>query len=417
MLIQGRLLLDPASRPAPGWLRVEKGAISELGEGALPATARPDAGGPNAIITPAFIDAHLHIPQFGAEGCDGLPLLEWLKRVVFPAEAWFGSGAAREVTRRALRSLLTEGTLGFAGYLTSHAEASREAMTVIERAGVRAVVGRVQMDRGAPASLTSEDRERAAMSPTPTPWLSPSNERGSRVAASLNPRFAIACSEELLAECGWHAKERPDLFVQTHLAESRAELEAVRELFPEDAAYTEVYDRFGLLGPRTLLAHGVHLSATEWDLIRQRDAVVVHCPTANTFLGSGLFDLTAARAHGVRVALGSDVAGGPDHAIPRVARAMIEVAKARSFTASNPADVFIPTPAEAWRQMTRGNALALGWQDAGELRVGSAADLLILRVPDDWHDEHLLGRILYRWSSDLITDRVLGGVRVDPTTI
>ena len=103
--------------------------------------------------------------------------------------------------------------------------------------------------------------------------------------------------------------------------------------------------------------------------------------------------------------------------MPRVARAMIEVAKARSFSASDAADVFIPTPAEAWRQMTRGNALALGWEDAGELRVGAAADLLILRVPDDWHDEHLLGRILYRWSSDLITDRVLGGVRVDPTTI
>src|SRR5690606_26284215 len=133
-------------------------------------------------------------------------------------------------------------------------------------------------------------------------------------------------------------------------------------------------------------------------------------------LGSGHFDLTTARERGVRVALGSDVAGGPDHAMPRVARAMIEVAKSRSFAATDPSGVFIPSPADAWRMMTHDNARALGWDDAGELRVGAAADLLVLRVPDDWHDEHLVGRMLYRWSSDLIEARVLAGVRLDPTT-
>lgn len=417
MLIQGRLLLDPDRRPAPGWLRIDRGRIAEMGEGALPVGSRPDAGGPNHLVTPAFIDAHLHIPQFGAEGCDGLPLLEWLRAIVFPAEAWFGAGAARDVTRRALRSLISEGTLGFAGYLTSHAEATREAMGVIERSGVRAIVGRVQMDREAPASLIAEDRERVRLSPVPAPWLAPSAERGSRVQPSLNPRFAIACTDELLAECGWRAKERPDLFVQTHLGESLPEIARVRELFPDDPSYAAVYGRAGLLGPRTLLAHCVHLTPDEWGLLGASRSVVVHCPTANTFLRSGHFDLTEARERGVRLALGSDVAGGPDHAMPRVARAMIEVAKARSFAAPDPARVFIPTPADAWRLMTRGNAQALGWEDAGELRVGAAADLLALRVPDDWHDEHLLGRILYRWSSALIDARVLGGVRVDPTTI
>lgn len=417
MLIQGRPLLDPHRTPAPGWLRVEGGRIVEIGEGALPASARPDAGGPNHVITPAFIDAHLHIPQFGAEGCDGLPLLEWLERVVFPAEAWFGAGAAREATRRALRSLVREGTFGFAGYLSSHAEAARDALGVIERSGLRAIVGRVQMDRGAPASLTAEDRERATLSPVPTPWLSPSADRTHRVRPSLNPRFAIACSDELLAECGWRAKDNPDLFVQTHLSESLPEIARVRELFPQAAHYTAVYDGFGLLGPRTLLAHCVHLSPEEWSIIRERGSVVVHCPTANTFLRSGLFDLTAAREHGVRVALGSDVAGGPDHAMPRVARAMIEVAKTRAMLAPSQSRVFVPTPADAWSMVTRGNALALGWEDAGELRVGASADLLVLRTPDDWLDEHLLGRVLHRWSSDLIDARILRGVRVDPNTI
>src|SRR5690606_8965547 len=157
---------------------------------------------------------------------------------------------------------------------------------------------------------------------------------------SLNPRFAIACSEELLAECGWRAAERPDLFVQTHLAEAVAELARVRELFPGAPHYTGVSERVGLLGQRTLLAHGVHLPGPEWTLLAERRSVVVHCPTANTFLGSGHFDLTTARERGVRVALGSDVAGGPDHAMPRVARAMIEVAKSRSFAATDPSGVF-----------------------------------------------------------------------------
>ena len=103
--------------------------------------------------------------------------------------------------------------------------------------------------------------------------------------------------------------------------------------------------------------------------------------------------------------------------MPRVARAMIEVAKARSFGASDPASVFVPSPADAWRTMTRGNALALGMDDAGEIRVGASADILVLRVPDDWHDEHLLGRILYRWSHELIETRILRGVRVDPDTV
>ena len=244
MLLQGRLILDPARPPVPGWIRIERDRVAEVGR-RPPAGVRPDAGGPNRVITPSFVDAHLHIPQFGAEGCDGLALLDWLREVVFPAEAWFGAGAAREVTKRAVRSLVREGTLAFAGYLSSHAEAARDAMTILERSGLRAIVGRVQMDREAPRSLTQEDRDRVGLSPVPTPFLSPRAEPGSRVLASLNPRFAIACTEELLAECGWCARERPDLFVQTHLCESLSEIARVRELFPDDPTYTHVYDRAG----------------------------------------------------------------------------------------------------------------------------------------------------------------------------
>ncbi len=418
MLIQGLLLRDPSQPPTPGWLRVERGRIAELGEGDPSRSRRPDAGGPGRIICPAFIDAHTHLPQFPAVGCDGMELLAWLDRVVYPAERWWGAGGWRNVLGAALHGLVREGTLGFAAYLTSHAEASRGALDVLARTGLRGVAGRVQMDRGAPDDLTAEDRWRREQRPIPCAVMDVAALRGARVEASANPRFAPACSEELLAEVGWLRGERPGLVVQTHLAEDRAEVEAVSRLFPDSPHYLGVYERAGLLGERTLLAHCCHLVADEWARIASSRSVVVHCPTANVFLRSGVFDLTAARDHGVRLALGSDVAAGADVAMPRVARAMIETAKLRQMLTGKVG--VVPTPEEAWRLITRDNAEAVGWPDAGLIEVGASADLLVLRPPETWLDEHLIGRLLYGWESGLIEARVLGageGRIVSPGTI
>jgi len=208
--------------------------------------------------------------------------------------------------------------------------------------------------------------------------------------------------------------------VQTHLAESMDECSLIRELFPNDRDYTSVYVRFGLLTDRTLLAHTIHLSEEEWKLIVARKSIVVHCPTANTFLEAGLFDLGAARRHGARVALGTDVAAGADVSMPRVARAMIEVAKMRRMTAASKDErmqAVVPSPAEAWWMITRGNAELLGWNDAGRIAEGAAADLLVLRVPDGWLDPHLVGRLIYGWENELIETRVFNGMIVDPAKL
>jgi guanine deaminase len=170
-----------------------------------------------------------------------------------------------------------------------------------------------------------------------------------------------------------------------------------------------VYDRHGLLTERTLLAHCVHLDDEQWSLIAERRSVVVHCPGANTFLGSGRFDLDAARAHGVRLALGSDVAAGCDLAMPRVGRAMIEVAKTRAMDGG--AAVHVPAPAEVWELITQGNADALGFTDGGRLEAGAAADLLVLRLPFG-PDEHLVGRLIHTWRDDYIAHRIVNGVLV-----
>lgn len=422
-LIVGRLLIDPAAAPELGWVLVRDGEIAEIGFGDPPADAAPPAlGGRDRLISPTFMDAHAHLPQFDSVGCDGLGLLEWLDRVVFPAESWWGRGAAMPGARAAVRRMLTQGTSAAAVYLTSHAQPASEVMNWLA-SGTRMkwIAGRIAMDRHAPDDLCAEDRARARLRPPPSIALprpgiagagGPVSDDCCRV--SVNPRFAIACSDELLAEAGWYVRDHPGTWVQTHLAETDAECALVRKLFPESASYAEVYDRHGLLGEQTLLAHGIHLSDDERRLIAARDSILVHCPAANLFLQSGFFDLDAAEAAGVRVALGSDIAAGPDVAMPRVARAMIETAKIRAMTGSG-RPVRIPSPSEAWSRITRGNADLLGWPRTGRIEVGASADLLVLRPPPTWFDEHLIGRLIYGWSSSLIEARVLEGCVVDPT--
>lgn len=417
--ISGRLLIDPAQPPELGWIRVAAGRIQEVAFGDPPSSAAPPTlGGRDRIITPAFIDAHMHFPQIDSVGCDGLTLLDWLDRVIFPAEAWWGRGAALPAARVAVRRLMGEGTVGAAAYLTSHGEPCSEVLSWLStRTPLRFHAGRVAMDRMAPDSLTMEDRERARLRPPPSPIL-PAIAGPGRGAVSANPRFAVSCSDELLAEVGWAVKSRPGIFVQTHLSESREECALVARQFPQAAHYTGVYEQFGLLGARTLLGHCIHLSDDEWALIARRGAIAVHCPAANIFLKAGLFDYDRARAHGARVALGTDIAAGSDVGMPRVARGFIETAKVRAMTAPGGAgSVYIPSPAEAWRKITLENASLLGWEDGGRIEVGAAADLLVLRTPDGWLDEHLVGRLIYNWSRDLIESRVFAGAVVDPATI
>jgi len=398
LILHGRLL-DPAYPGQPlGWLRVENGRIAEVQDGTPP--EKEWLGGPDRLISPGFVDAHVHLPQFPAIGIDGLELLDWLEQAIYPAEmAWADPRKAEAAAGHSMRAMRRAGTIGLAGYLTSHAHAVDALVNASKSLGMRWIAGRVLMDRACPEALTCESDADIGLD---------ADLEDARGAVSINPRFAISCSEALLRHAGECVREHPgaEAFVQTHLAESHAEVSRVAELFPEDANYTSVYDRFGLLTQRTLLAHCLHLSADEWALIAERCSAIIHCPAANTFLGTGLFDLRTAREHGINIGLGSDVAAGPDVAMPRVARAMIDVAKLRRLTVDPNAHV--PTPREAWHVITQGNAAILGWDDYG-LKPGDAADVLVLRSPGEV-DEHLHGRLIYGWRSGMVEHVIVNGV-------
>ncbi len=369
MILEGQLLLpDPVcgARTAPGQLLIDGARITRvaLGEGRTLGT--PDLGGEQTLITPGFTDTHLHLPQFDCIGVDGLTLLEWLDKAVFPAEAtWADPDHAGQVTARVSRRLLAAGTTGIAAYATVHHAGARAAVDALHESGLRAIVGQVLMDQNAPVELLRPAKQLLAEASQLQPL--------GRTEVAVTPRFAVSCSDELLHGCGELAR-RTGWPVQTHLSETLPECEMVSGLHG-GVAYTEVYRRAGLLTPRTILGHGIWLSDQERACIREAGSVIAHCPTANLFLQAGRMDLAGHVTAGLRIGLGSDVAGGPDPCMVRVARAMIETAKARRMSDGVTP---IPTPPEAWAQITWKNADALGWGDEGRITEGAAADLVII---------------------------------------
>jgi guanine deaminase len=192
-----------------------------------------------------------------------------------------------------------------------------------------------------------------------------------RLGTAITPRFAPSCSETQLQAAGDLCRQHPGVHVQTHLAETRREVAWAQELFPDAPHYTGVYDHVGLLGPRTLLGHGIHLGDAEWRLIAERGARIVHCPSSNFFLGSGLFDMARARVEGVVVGLGSDVGAG-------TSLSMLDTA-GDAYRVSALLDQPLQ-PLDLFRLMTLGGAEALGLgAHLGNLLPGKEADLCILR--------------------------------------
>ncbi len=260
------------------------------------------------ILLPGFVDAHVHFPQMDMIGSYGQELLGWLDAFTYPHEMTFSDPAvAAEAAGRFVTELLAHGTSLAAVYATSHLESATALLAEAERRGVRMIVGKVSMDRAAPAALL---QDAAADARDNRVLIESWHGRDGRLFVALTPRFALSCTEDLLASHGRLRQQYPDVYVQTHHAENQAEIAAVRQLFPADVHYLGVYDRFGLVGPRTVLGHCVHSEPAEVALMAQQGAAVAHCPSSNQFLGSGLFPLRRYRAAGVRVALGSDVGAG-----------------------------------------------------------------------------------------------------------
>jgi len=261
----------------------------------------------DALITPGFIDTHIHYPQTGMIASYGEQLLDWLNTYTFPTEQQFADKAhAADVAGIFLKELLRNGTTTALVFGTVHKQSVDAFFEAAEALNLRMIAGKVLMDRNAPDYLTD----------TPESGYADSKElierwhgKG-RLHYAVTPRFAPTSTPEQLTLAGQLLGEYPDLYMHTHLSENRKEIEWVKALFPERKGYLDVYDHYKLIGARSVFAHGVHLCDDECKRLAETGSAVAFCPTSNLFLGSGLFDLNKLEEHGVRVGLGTDVGAG-----------------------------------------------------------------------------------------------------------
>ncbi len=354
----GGVLVDGAGRIAA------VGGFSAL-RSAHPRARVADHSG--RLILPGFVDCHVHLAQVFARArfCGGL--LPWLQEAIFPEELRFSDlGHAERATEAFVGECVRAGVTTAAVYLSSQPPAADRCLQGLAGSGLRVVAGLTHMDHGAPEALCLEPAKAlAATEALAARWHG--HDEG-RLQYALAPRFALSCTAEHLRALGALYRSADDLYVHTHLSENHDEVAEVRAAFPEAPDYTGVYEATGLLGPRTILAHAIHLSPRELAVIAACGAGVAHCPSANLFLKSGVFSWESHAAAGVRFGLGSDVGAGPEMSPLRVLR----------DAASVQPRLFLSPQQLLWRA-TLGGAQALRLDAiTGSLDAGKEADLVVL---------------------------------------
>jgi len=361
----------------------------------------------NKLIMQSFADMHLHAPQYPmlSIGLD-LPLLDWLQRYAFPTEARFSDvGYAREVYAELAKRLLQYGTTRIVAFGSYHTDATIVLMEELEKAGVTGYVGKVNMDRNAMPGVYQETTESSMQD---TIRFLDAAERFTKIKPIITPRFTPSCTNELMAFLGKIVQER-GLYVQSHLSENRQEIAWVRELHPDCAEYWETYDKYGLFGDHTVMAHCVYSSAREREAMKQRNVLVVHCPDSNISICSGIVPVRTMLNEGLWVALGSDIAGGAELPMNRAITGAIRMSNARHIV-SDWQDDFL-TMEEAFYLGTTAGAKYFG---AGE--GFAAGDPLHAIVVDDTglspaNDLDLLERL--KRAINLMDDRNIVAVYSD----
>lgn len=377
------------------------------------------------LLMPGFVDTHAHAPQYAFAGTAmDLGLLEWLETYTFPVEA---KCADPEVARRVFSASVAEhlrhGTTTCSWFATIHLEAARVLARECRRHGMRALVGKVNMDRNAPDFYVESTS--ASVADTAAFVDACLSDGGGLVTPVVTPRFVPTCTAELMAELGRMAREN-GLPVQSHLGETRSEVAWVRELHPECASYAEVYDRYGLLGDRTCMAHCIYLEPPERELLRATGTGVAHCANSNFTLGSGVCGVRSLVEEGVKVGLGTDVAGGYSPSMLNAIRMSSVAAQSRAMLDGSFEGAALSFH-DLFHLATLGGAQVLGMDDMiGTLEPGKRFDALVVEpaveggpidvfpglYPGGGEPLDLLEKFLFNGD-----DRCIRGVFVDGTRV
>ncbi|SFS38736.1 guanine deaminase [Sulfitobacter marinus] len=361
---------DTVSIDSTGGVLIKDGHIAEVGSAdalrkAYPTAQITDYG--DALICPGFVDAHAHYPQTAIIASWGKRLIDWLNRYTFPEEMRLSDpDYAREIAGRYLDLTLAHGTTTVSSYTTIAPHSVDAIFDAAATRGQRIVAGKTCMDRNAPEGL----RDTAQSAYDDSKALIDRWHGKGRASYAITPRFTPTSSPEQLAALGTLWSERPDCLMQTHLSEQVDEIAWVRDLAPHARDYLDTYEEHGLLGDRAVFGHAIHLEPREIDQIAGSGASIVHCPTSNTFIGSGLFDMAGLAARYIPIGLATDTGGGSSFSMLRTMAAAYEIGQLRG------------TPLHAAQLIwlaTAGSARSLHLHDKiGSLAPGFEADITVL---------------------------------------
>lgn len=324
---------------------------------------------PEQLIIPGMIDTHIHFPQTEMVGAYGEQLLSWLNTYTFPTEIQFKDKAyASEIAKFFVNELLKNGTTTALVFCTVHPESVDALFEAAEQHQMRLIAGKVMMDRHAPEALcdsadSSYDDSKALIEK----W----HGQG-RALYAITPRFAPTSTPEQLERAGQLKAEYPDVYVHTHLSENKDEIAWVKDLFPKQNGYLDVYHHYGLTGQRSVFAHCVHLKDAEWQCMHETDSAIAFCPTSNLFLGSGLFPLNKTWQQQVKVGLGTDIGAGTSFSLLQTVNEAYKVQQLQGDKLS---------AYESLYHATLGGAKALDLDEKlGNFNIGKEADFVVLNL-------------------------------------
>lgn len=321
----------------------------------------------NKMIMPGFIDTHIHYPQVDVIASYGEQLLDWLNNYTFPTEIQFEDPAfAKDTAEFFIDELLKNGTTTALVFGTKHKQSVDVFFEASSQRNTRMICGKVMMNRNAPDDLlddvqSSYDDSQALIDQ----W----HENGRQLYA-VTPRFAITSTGEQLQKAGELLTNNPSVYMQTHLSENKDEIAFTMELFPERSSYLDVYDHYGLLGSRSVFAHGVHLEDADFQRLAETQSSISFCPTSNLFLGSGLFNLAAAERFNASVSVATDVGGGTSFSMLQTLNEAYKICQLRNEKLD---------AKKAFYMATLGNAKTLQLDDKiGNFESGKEADFVVV---------------------------------------
>ena len=320
-----------------------------------------------ALISAGFVDAHAHYPQTAIIASWGKRLIDWLNSYTFPEEMRFSNlPYAQDVANRYFDLTVSNGTTSVCSYCTIHPESVDAFFTAAATRNQRVWAGKTCMDRNAPEPL--RDTPQSAYDDSKR-LLNKWHAQG-RASYVITPRFSPTSTPEQLHALGALWGEHPDCLMQTHLSEQTDEIAWVKELFPQSRDYLDTYESHGLLREGAIYGHAIHLTEREKARLKETGASLIHCPTSNTFIGSGLFDMGGLKAVGQRIGLATDTGGGSSFSMLRTMAAAYEVGQLAGRALH---------PAELWWLATQGSARALqADHQIGNIAPGMEADLVVV---------------------------------------